>query len=331
METQFVSAPGGEQATARLGWILSDAAERLYRALLRGECPALVPTDSGAGELVDHGFATYPYGTKTRLLAIPPEIAVGRAVTTQTHRWLQLAPSLDDAAESIRLLRQIDTSASRPDPVLDNHDDRQLSAESTLASARREICVMQPYPYWMPGSSRDDAEQASTPDNDWTTRGVVCRYLYDERILSDDGFRKRALAEVAEGAQARVVSTLPTWMLIVDSARVLYLPEPTTGRGASTSASGLVASLQITFDSIWSTARPLHAPTIASDLAVDQRELIMLVASGKTNGAIARTLGVTERTIRRRMVTLYEHFGTQDRVSLLAAIIAVGMHAGVAQ
>ncbi len=190
---------------------------------------------------------------------------------------------------------------------------------------------MQPYPYWMTDCSRDDADHASTPDTDWTIRGVACRYLYDERILGDQAFRKRALAEVAHGAQARAVVTLPTWMLIIDSTSALYLPEPSTGRGASTTARGLVASLQIAFDSIWSTARPLHAPTGQEELAADHQELIMLVASGRTNGAIARTLGVTERTIRRRMVTLYEHFGTQDRASLLAAIIALGMHAGMVQ
>jgi DNA-binding CsgD family transcriptional regulator len=308
-----------------LEWLLSIEAEELYELLLSKRCDTLPAGDSSAtAELVEAGFAIRPYGSDERLLPIPPEVAVGRALTRQTQKWLRAAPDLDRAVKTFQQLHQLNAAPSNKAQLLDTADGRQQSATSLISAARHDVCLMQPYPYWMADLSRDDPDHSSSPDSGSVDQGVRHRFLYDERILSDAGFRATALKEIDSGIEARVAHHLPTWMLIADSASALYLPEPSTGVGAGTQDSGLVALLQLAFDAVWSSARPLHGSARAELLSGPEREVLMLVASGRTNGAIARLLGVTDRTVRRHVRALTDFYGSNDRTTLIAAIISSG-------
>ena len=70
------------------------------------------------------------------------------------------------------------------------------------------------------------------------------------------------------------------------------------------------------FDQAWRTALPM--PESTAQLDTDER-LLTLLASGLKDEAIARYLGVSLRTVRRRVAVLMELLGAQTRFQLGSA------------
>ena len=71
-------------------------------------------------------------------------------------------------------------------------------------------------------------------------------------------------------------------------------------------ASGLLDALAALFESVWQRAIPV--PELVSP-ADEHRRLLMLLASGLKDEAIARQLGIGERTVRRRVAALADRLG----------------------
>ena len=78
-------------------------------------------------------------------------------------------------------------------------------------------------------------------------------------------------------------------------------------------ASGLLDALAALFESVWQRAIPV--PELISP-ADEHRRLLMLLASGLKDEAIARQLGIGERTVRRRIAALADRLGARTRMQL---------------
>jgi DNA-binding CsgD family transcriptional regulator len=307
-----------------LSWALSAAAARLYHRVLATPTERIDPTDPAVRDLIDAGFATNVWGEPNRLIALPPDIAIARAIANRTRQWLTGMPDFDGAQDALQQYSRISATVANHSAPLDTSEARQQAHVAALAAAHRSVCQMQPYPKWMPDPIRDDP-QASTPaEPDALIRGVAYRYLYDEKILTDSHFRKLVMEEVDLGAQARVATILPTWMLIVDAATALYLPDPDMPDGAMSNAPGHIALLQMAFDAAWIGARPLDSSRSAADLTSNHREVLVLLIAGNGTETIARQLNINSKTVRRRIDDLCAHFDVHDRSTLVATAIARG-------
>jgi DNA-binding CsgD family transcriptional regulator len=305
-----------------LGWVLSQPAAALYEQLLGNPELAIEANDTAGRELIDAGFAYPRWDDVTRLIALPPDLAIGRAIATQARRWLDGAPDLGTAQRALDHYGRISPKPAAPTARLDTSEGRQEASSIAMASARHEICLMQPYPEWMPDPVRDDP-QASTPaEPDTVRRGIGYCYLYDEKILTDPHFRKLALEEVDLGVNARVATSLPTWMMIVDDSSALYLPDPSMPDGATTNQPGHLALLKMAFESAWAGARPLAATRTDTHLSESHREVLMLIIAGNGNEAVARMLKLNAKTVRRRLDDLCTHFGVSDRATLIATALS---------
>jgi DNA-binding CsgD family transcriptional regulator len=305
-----------------LDWVLSPAAAELYEGILADPDLAVEGDDPAGRELTEAGFAHARWDDPTRLIALPPDLAISRAVTARTRIWLEAAPNLESAQRALDHYGRIAPRPTFASAQLDTSEGRQEASSIALASARHEICLMQPYPEWMAEQVRDDP-QASTPaEPEPLRRGLTHRFLYDERILTDPHFRKLALEEVDMGAHARVATTLPTWMMIVDASIALYLPDPSRPDGAASSDPGHIALLKMAFESAWAGARPLAVTRSDVDLSNSHREVLMLVIAGNGNEAIARLLKLNAKTVRRRLDDLCAHFGVNDRATLIATALS---------
>jgi DNA-binding CsgD family transcriptional regulator len=304
-------------ASRVLGWALSPEATTLYQALLATPDRAIAPGDLAAKELIEAQFARPDWEDPTHLLLLPPDVAITRVIAQRVRGWLNDLPDLEAAGRAISAYSRLLPSATTDPAPLATSTGRQQASTMLVASARRELCLMQPYPEWMTESVRDDPEVADAADTEVLARGVSHRFLYDERILADAHFRMGALEEVDQGVHARVTGTLPTWMMIADGTAALYLPDPASADGASTNESGLVALLQMAFDTAWAGARPLDATRSASDLTNQHREVLMLIIAGHPIGAIARLMKLDVKTVRRRTTDLCDYFHVSDRTGLL--------------
>jgi DNA-binding CsgD family transcriptional regulator len=134
-------------------------------------------------------------------------------------------------------------------------------------------------------------------------RGVRSRGLYAAFLL----------AETADLAGARLAPHLPLRVVIGDR-RLAMLPLMTPGSVLLVKPSSLLDDLIDLFDDHWARGYPVRDPKPPADgLAAPDLETLRLLATGLKDEAIARQLGVSMRTARRRISGLLARLGAESR------------------
>lgn len=170
-----------------------------------------------------------------------------------------------------------------------------------------------------PGGPQTSANmQASRPLNQQLLdRGVRMRTIYLESIRSCPDTMEYARWLAEQGCQVRTVPSLPNRMIIYDrEAAILATDTDNTAAGAvQVSSQGMIASLHALFESVWQSADPLDAvrPPDPGGLTRQQYEALRLLATGSTDEAIAKRLGVSARTARRIAHGLMTHLDARSR------------------
>jgi DNA-binding CsgD family transcriptional regulator len=142
--------------------------------------------------------------------------------------------------------------------------------------------------------------------------GRRSRAIYPVLALQEapDVLRARAQA----GEEVRLLADLPTRMMIIGSTHVV-LPEPLGYADEPRlliRQPAIVESLTMLFESMWERATPVpdleHGRT-----RTDRRFLLHQLASGAKDEQIARALGISLRTVRRRVAELLDELQVQSR------------------
>ncbi len=166
----------------------------------------------------------------------------------------------------------------------------------------------------IPGRSQEHEVEAGL-----IARGVRVRGLYEQAAVDAPGGLDDLLRSLANGEEARATTAAPTKWLMVDQEVVL-----TPIRSGGSYAEGilevrhptLVALFAAYYESLWATAVPLadfRRDRTAKTFDADDRALASLLATGMNDKAIARQLGVSERTAHRRVVGLMSRLGAESR------------------
>ena len=156
-------------------------------------------------------------------------------------------------------------------------------------------------------------------------RGVTCKAIYDRAALDQAPNAVTAILRyVAAGEQARVTSELPLKLATFDR-RTAFMPL-SIDQGDIASAivvhpCSLLDVLLLVFDQLWQQATPLTAPDSLRAAQEDgtfeptenDRRVLVLLASGMKDQAIARHLGWSHRTTRRRIAALMAASGAETR------------------
>ncbi|MCM0620389.1 helix-turn-helix transcriptional regulator [Nocardioides bruguierae] len=144
-------------------------------------------------------------------------------------------------------------------------------------------------------------------------KGRRSRAIYPVRAVTDmpDTLSRRAAA----GEEIRLVPDLPTRMLIIGTTHVI-LPEPLGFMDEPRSLvrqTGWVQALTLWFESVWDQAMP-YAQQSRHEVRADMRTfLLQQLASGAQDEQIARRLGVSLRTVRRRVADMMSELGAESR------------------
>jgi hypothetical protein len=143
--------------------------------------------------------------------------------------------------------------------------------------------------------------------------GVVRRTIYDRSGLEHLGALSAVERQIAAGQLARVLPDLPVSLYLADD-RIGVLPlhqRSATDAVIVVHPSALLDALVKLFDGLWHRAMPLHAPPASAD-AQSQR-LVTLLLSGLNDEAIAHQLGLSHRTVQRRVAALMAELGAHTR------------------
>ncbi|GAA1535661.1 helix-turn-helix domain-containing protein [Kribbella lupini] len=126
--------------------------------------------------------------------------------------------------------------------------------------------------------------------------GVVYRMVYDMALLVDPASLDAARAA---GTSCRMLRDVPLKLVVVDRRTGLLQ----TGADVlvELGPSSLLDGLLRLFELLWQQATPLAFEPSDGPLSAEDQQLLALAAAGLTDQAIARRLGVAQRTVERRM------------------------------
>jgi sugar-specific transcriptional regulator TrmB len=144
-------------------------------------------------------------------------------------------------------------------------------------------------------------------------RGLVCRTIYDRSAIEHPGALSAVEESIQAGLLARVLPDLPVSLYLADDrTAVLSLQRhPTSEAIIVVHPSALLDALVKLFDGLWSRAMPLDTPPASTDAGTQR--LITLLLSGLTDEAIAHQLGLSHRTVQRRVAALMADLGAHTR------------------
>ena len=183
-----------------------------------------------------------------------------------------------------------------------------------LRSARTEVLMFDKPPYVGPLDNPSEMEALE--------RGVSWRALYAPQGLHPGRMEQIRLWQHA-GEKARVHPDIPVKLAIVDRESALM---QMTADGSEHTAilihpCALLDTLTLLFDSFWRRAVPLPSNhPVPADSGMqpgdDDEELLRLLAAGFKDHAIARQLGISTRTVSRRLADIMRDNGVSTRFQL---------------
>ncbi len=153
-------------------------------------------------------------------------------------------------------------------------------------------------------------------------RGVLWRAVYAAEVLDRPGAWAEMRYAAAAGEQARIARTLPTKLAIADRRTALVSSNLDAQRPTAVVVEGgpLVDLLCAAFEAVWAESVEIPATDSLDGAAPpergpgrDDRALLALLGSGAKDEAIARELGLSERTLRRRSADLLRRLGAANR------------------
>ena len=259
----------------------------------------------------------HPTDCSARYTARPPRAPLGR-VAEQRHR--ESVRALDLAAR----LGELWHAHRDPAPYLEflETDAESSHAEAELLDdARDEVVALSIGPVGEP-VQRPPVE---VPDGFVRARGrgVEFRVVYGTSVLRDRAALQAVQSSMQLGEQARVCPDVPLNLRVADERRALLVVPGRHGERRHAlliHPSGLLDAMLRLFASYWRTGAPLSSTTAAvkGTPGPDRqtRELLTHLAAGLTDESIARELGVSERTVGRRIARLQERLGAASRFQL---------------
>ncbi|MEU4473510.1 LuxR C-terminal-related transcriptional regulator [Micromonospora sp. NPDC023888] len=202
--------------------------------------------------------------------------------------------------------------------VIEGKDAVRELFRQLQAGAGTEVRGLERGPYL-----RDTTRVPEEVQYDALRRGLRYRCVYEGELLHDEAMLAAVRAAVGAGEQARVFPELPLKMMLADNDRGLIILPRASGDDADAMLvhrSRLLDGLSELFEVFWRLGAPIHATTDtaqpdAEPTATTQR-LLALLTAGLTDEAIARDLGISNRTVHRRVSRLQELLGARSRFQL---------------
>ncbi|NBE85286.1 TrmB family transcriptional regulator [Micromonospora rubida] len=292
---------------------VDELVERLHRP--RAEILAGLDTLRGKGLVVPAGPEP-----DAPLRPLAPDIPLGAAL-------LRRQEALEAARAAVtQLTEEYQTGMRRHDAdhlveVITGAEVLRERLRDLQNGARVEVLwFCRANPLTMPG--QDNVEEF-----DALARGVRYRAIYERDILLEPGALEDVHQGIHAGEQARVLDRLPVRLAIVDGTTAVCPLVPDRDSGELSAAvigrSQLLDALLALFESHWLMATPLRSAALSADPGgdgyrpdADEVRLLSLFVAGVPDKSIASQLGVSRRTVQRRLADLMAVAGVDTRPGL---------------
>lgn len=304
---------------------ISELEEAVYRALLRAPGSTLASLAASinltssdiatiVGELERKGFATFSPENEPRLFPSPPDIAV-ESLLLHRQKELQLARlAIGDLQRE-----HLNTSAGLPvvelidaDPAAQAQPYKQCHSRAT----HEVLCLIRP-PFLVSAPNKGESARAEA-----RKRGVRYRNIVHPDALAIPGWAETLRRDCEAGEEVRLFADFPFKMIVADrelGLLPLKIGEP-QGPMLLLRRSAVLDALCELFETLWAKAVPIK---FASDNSFSTgtgtafpsqlETMLPLLASGVNDKLAAERLGISERTLMRRVDMLYQHLDAKSR------------------
>ena len=308
---------------------LDEAHTAVYRCVLQQ--PSASPAEIGSlmsmslprvrsivAELEGLGLLARQAASSDRFVASPPSISI-RPLLLERERGLSRAhQALVELSDLYRRSAQQRSVADVVDVVLGDDAVRQRVAQLQAASVSQVRVLVLHEVALLSGEENIEEDRA-------LARGVRYRVIVESAVLERPGFLTAAREMAQIGEEIRVLPTLPTRMFIADDQMAL-VPMRSQGEDQGGALlihpSGLLDLVTSIFEEYWRAATaflPVAAPLTAEE-EID-RDLLRLLLLGVTDAAAASQLGISLRTVQRRVADLMDTAGVTTRMQLGAEAV----------
>lgn len=241
-------------------------------------------------------------------VAVSPAVALGVELAERRERLQRAELAVETLTETYRL-GSMGRAQRDLVEVVEGHDAVQRRYVQMQLTAKRSIETFVTGDVQVVGPE-------NTEERTVLRRGVRLRAVIDQRFLSAPHGSDQLNESLADGVQVRMVKEVPLKLIVCDGEMAML---PLHGRGADVTPSlvlrgGLVNIAQSLFEVVWERARPYSATGMDID-ALDI-EVLRLLLAGLTDSAVAGQLGLSSRTVQRRIQALMVRAGVNSRMQL---------------
>lgn len=305
--------------------------EHVYRCVLA--CPGITVQElvmrsgesagriqSSLSRLRARGLISRLWGRSPRWTATNPGTAIRSLVRGMQSELDRLTDTADELEVAFRNVGA-DPEGSGQFEVLAGPEEQARWYVRLQQEAKEEVLTFDRPPYVL--------DYHNPLQTDLLRSGVRYRTIYVPEAFDHTGALDEVGSLIRAGEEARILPSLPFKMALVDRRRAvmpLHMDPPLT-RGVLIRGSTMVVALVELFERLWrealpvrpelwshdSSPEPAQEEEPATDLGLDDRRLLALLAAGLKDDAIARQLGTSPRSLRRRLRHLLDELNAETR------------------
>lgn len=328
---------------------ISDFDERIYRGVLA--CPGITVQElvmrsgesagriqSSLSRLRAKGLVSRLWGRSPRWTATNPGTAIRSLVRGLQSELDRLTDTADELEAAFRTVGQNPEEGGQFE-VLAGPEEQARWYVRLQQEAKEEVLTFDRPPYVL--------DYHNPLQTGLLRSGVRYRTIYTPGAFDHAGAFDEVGSLIKAGEEARILPELPFKMAIVDRWRAvmpMHMDPPLT-RGVLIIGSTMVVALVELFERLWREALPVRpelwrepgAPgpggeesgvprrageesygligdgPEAAELGAEDRRLLALLAAGLKDDAIARQLGTSPRSLRRRLRHLLDELNAETR------------------
>ncbi|MEV7777133.1 helix-turn-helix domain-containing protein [Kitasatospora sp. NPDC088351] len=325
-----------EQGRLLDGFGLGAEAEHVYLALVTRPAAQLAELAAATGRpqhqvrvglaaLAEQGLVQ-PVGGRYR--AREPELAFRNLLARRQRE-------LEEARTSVQRLADVyRRSAPARDTteivqVVAGHQALAAAVQDVQESARKEVRALVKPPVFALSAADNLPTQLAR-----MAEGLSYRVVYEQSALSQAPDENLIESSLCSGELMRTAPAVPVKLLLSDAGRALIPLDPGGGEerfGLLIRHPSLIAVVEALFESVWESATPVlprpdgtpesvGAGTVSARPSPSDLRLLSLLVAGLPDRAVATHLGVSKRTVERRVRRLLDRAGVSTRIQL-------GLHA----
>ncbi|MGW0392133.1 LuxR C-terminal-related transcriptional regulator [Streptomyces sp. NPDC003042] len=279
----------------------------------------IVPTSTTHATRADLQSGTWESGPDA-VAVVDPEIALLRMLQQERERLREHLDESDRAYGTLetlvaRFLRPGSLSGSDVEvEILSDYRRIQQVLEDITDVIQNSLASMH-----VTALVREVADRVLSRDLRQIENGVRIRAIYHQRITASPEASEMLRRRVEAGVEIRLSPAVPMNMIIADQQFAVLPVHPDDRATGAILARGpaLVRSYLALYEHCWHTATPYGDDTAAEHggdgLSEQQRAALKMLASGMKDEKVARTLGVSLRTVSRMLSELMQELGASSR------------------